>query len=159
VIEHRTGDLFTVTERPVLIAHVVNDVRAFGAGFARSMATAWPQARIHFRQWTFGERPGAPRYGLGHVFFDSLFDGITIAHMCAQAGLRSRSNPRPLSYPHLETCLRTVADVARGDTMDGVTIAMPRIGSDLAGGDWTRIEPLIATTLTDLPVAIYTLPA
>jgi len=34
---------------------------------------------------------------------------------------------------------------------------MPRIGCGLAGGDWSRIEPLIAETLcaSDIDVTVY----
>lgn len=126
MIEYRTGDVLAVPERPVIIAHIVNDVGAFGAGVALAIRGTFPVAAARFREWHLGLIPDAPPYQLGEVLVVDL-DGIRVAHMVAQRGLRSRQHPRPIRYDHLETCLQTVADVARHDTM-GVTVAMPRIG-------------------------------
>lgn len=160
MIEHRVGDVLTVPERPVIIAHVVNDIGRFGRGVAAAIRHHLPQAARAFDDWAAGRLDGdAPVYWLGQVLFVSLPGGITVAHMVAQHRVRSASNPHPIRYDHLETCLRTVADVARRDTMVGeaTTVAIPKIGSGLAGGDWDRIEPIVAQTLTGQPVAIYTL--
>jgi O-acetyl-ADP-ribose deacetylase (regulator of RNase III) len=37
----------------------------------------------------------------------------------------------------------------------GASVHMPRIGCGLAGGDWSKVEPLITRRLTDKGIAVY----
>jgi hypothetical protein len=53
--------------------------------------------------------------------------------------------------------LQKVATFAREHE---ASVAMPRIGTGLAGGDWKEIEPVIEETLGEqaIPVRVYHLP-
>jgi len=136
-----TADLPVILAGPnVVIAHVVNDVGAWGAGFTAALDRRWPSAGTAYRDWYEASRgvtrqgsqpyPGPP-LELGNVRWQfvppephpyqitptslrgNLFVAdIVLAHMCAQHGLRARGNPQPIVYEALATCLDRVAQHA-----------------------------------------------
>lgn len=157
MIYYRIGDVTRPAGRPVIVAHVCNDVGRFGgrASVATAIAARWPHVRGRFLSWSRAT-PAADR--LGQVVFVEAEPGIRVANMVAQRGLPDRSNRRPLNLTALETCLQSVALVARDDTIGFMAVAMPRIGTGFGGHPWTEVEPAIARTLTDVPVTVYDLP-
>ena len=125
---------------PAIIAHIVNDVRAWGSGFVVSVSRKWTEPERFYRSVThlvLGDMHLVP--------VSSVTAGrrILVANMVAQHGLRSRSNPVPLDYPAVEKALEQVARSA-GEL--GASVHMPRIGCGLAGGRWNQVEPLIEAT-------------
>lgn len=139
------------------IAHIVNDVGAWGAGFTRSLdarfgdqaAKSYRAARAaHSRWW-----PDT----LGHVDVWATGDEKTyVAHMFAQHGLMSRANPQPFSLSDFRRCLERLATLAR---CLGARVHMPRVGTGFGGGRWVEIEPRIQVLAAAVPVYIYDLPA
>jgi O-acetyl-ADP-ribose deacetylase (regulator of RNase III) len=146
-ITYTVGDATAPPLLPAVVAHVVNDVGAFGAGFAAALASRWPGARADYLRWY---RDGLQ---LGDVRFWSTGEGVTVAHLCAQHGLGRRNHP--LRYDALAQCLTMLGVAAR---MHQVAVVMPRIGTGLAGGDWGRIEPLIAKACAGVDVTVFDLP-
>lgn len=59
-----------------------------------------------------------------------------------------------MRYEAIDTALGAVADQA---VELGASVHMPRIGCGLAGGKWSRIEPLIEQRLRrrGIPVTVY----
>ncbi len=102
MIKYRVGDAAVpvVDERPLVIAHVVNNVGRFGAGFSGAIARKYPGAKRVYKALWGGLEPG-----FGHVLIAREGDGVIIAHMMAQNGLRSPRNPQPLRYDWLTYCL------------------------------------------------------
>jgi O-acetyl-ADP-ribose deacetylase (regulator of RNase III) len=157
-----------------VVAHVCNDVGAWGCGFVLAVARRWPAAERGYRAW-FDEaaRRGAPTLELGRVQH-CLVDGpcyhrdeawdfgdeddpdvpppgdsrcLWVANMVAQRGIRRRaSDPPAVCYDALATCLDEVFWHA---VAHGASVHLPRIGAGLAGGDWARIERLVRATLVD----------
>lgn len=144
-------------ERPLVVAHVCNNIGAWGAGFTRSINDdIGPRPEMMYRVWaerclrsgsdtthTSGEFTPLT-FGLGQVQIVRVNAVVFVANMVAQNGLRSATNPVPLQYAELETCLWVLGfltGLLAGE--DGVTVQMPRIGCGLAGGEWARVEPLI----------------
>lgn len=176
-IEYRIGDATDPPERPVIIAHVCNDVGAFGRGFAAALMKRFPDtgelAKPHptpdsgfvfgahetYKRWSM-ERES---FGLGKVgtfivggyraMNFGVAEQITLAHMCAQRGLPSRANPHPLDLFALEMCLWRLRMFA-GST----PIVMPRIGTGFGGAKWSEIEPILKRTLSERRVIVYDLP-
>jgi O-acetyl-ADP-ribose deacetylase (regulator of RNase III) len=145
-IRYVVGDATEPIERPVIIAHVCNDVRAWGAGFVLAVSRRWSQPERAYR--------GLVEPNLGAVQFVDCEPGIVVANMIAQRGL---SGPRPwLRYEALGRCLALVAVEAR---FTGASIHMPRIGCGIAGGAWSEVEPIILRECADLSVAVYDLEA
>lgn len=127
---------------PQIIAHVCNDIGAWGRGLVTAISKRWPQAERAFRAWhtKSGERP----FALGEVQFVEVAPGLWVANMISQHGIARRGKTAdglpPIRYDALEQSLRAVAEFARARL---ASVHMPRIGCGLAGGTWERIEPLI----------------
>lgn len=148
-ITYAVGDATDPPQRPVIVAHVVNDVGVFGAGFALAVAKRWPVAREDYRRW----HAHGSNFTLGGTRLTRVDGQLWVMHLLAQHGI-GRGAVR-IRYDALGECLRALAKEAK--TLDAA-VAMPRIGSGLAGGDWTRIEALIAEACADVDVTVYDLP-
>lgn len=138
-----------------IIAHVVNNEGAWGAGFVLALSQRWPSSERDYRRWDTDHRYPFNRV-LGNILFSPVDDRVFVAHLCAQDGVGfSRSGGIPLQYRALEACLHRL----RLETMfDDVTVHMPRIGCGLAGGTWDKVGPLVEKHLDGIDVYVYDLP-
>ena len=127
-----------------LLAHVVNDVGAWGAGFVLALSARWPDMRQQFR---------ARSMRLGDVWYYHTPSGMIVASLCAQEGLRSRANPMPLRMEWLDYTLRKMYRYAKRHSL---SVKMPRIGAGLAGGNWDDIEYLI-NRIANVETVVYSL--
>ena len=147
VITYTVGDASQPATRPAIIAHVVNDVGAWGAGFTSALAR-YPLAERDYRGWRIRT--------LGAVLFTKVSSDLWIVHMCAQRGLPSRDRwvrgDVPLDIRALDSCLATVADYCDDAWY---SIHMPRIGCGLAGGKWEDVGPLVEKWLGRFDVTVY----
>jgi O-acetyl-ADP-ribose deacetylase (regulator of RNase III) len=150
---------------PKIIAHVCNDVGAWGAGFVLAVSRRWKRPQERYTQWwwrrawTHESGVSFPLFRLGHVQLVEVEAGsLWVANMLAQQGLASRKQKAgpPLRYEALEQCL---AEVARLAQERQASVHMPRIGCGLAGGQWDQVEPLVVRTLVvaGVPVTVYDL--
>jgi O-acetyl-ADP-ribose deacetylase (regulator of RNase III) len=156
MIHFVTGDAAAPqAEGSIVIAHVVNNRGGWGKGFALSLSQHYTLAEAFYRDWFRKGRYDAVPFALGQVQLCQLSRRVAVANMLAQDGYQSRVNSRPLNYDALARCLKTVSNWA---TDHRATIHMPRIGSGLAGGDWTVIESLLENHLAQNEVYVYTLP-
>ena len=135
---------------PIIIPHICNDIGAWGRGFVLSLSKRWPHVEQAYRRWYQGH--ANKPFALGEVDFVEADDTITVANMIAQHGLRSITNPEPIQYGSLKLCL---AEVRRFARECGAMVHMPRIGSDLAGGDWKKIEANIYSELCNKGISVY----
>jgi hypothetical protein len=156
-ITYRIGDATAPEgDGPKIIAHVCNDVGAWGAGFVMALSRRWDEPEARYHHWHDGH-PGNPAFRLSEVQFVDVGDGIEIANMLAQRGFPTREKRCALDYYALKNCLRAIAVRA---LTTGATIHMPRIGSGIAGGDWALIEQIILDDViaAGVPVTVYDLP-
>lgn len=132
-----------------IIAHVCNNMGAWGAGFVMAISKKWkaPETIYRSRHYVYN-------LNLGEVQHIQVQSDIYISNMIAQ----TLENVRPLDDQALETCLFRVA--ALSDKIENASVHMPRIGCGLAGGKWKEIEPIIQKTLikNNIPTYVYTLP-
>ncbi|MFE2924603.1 macro domain-containing protein [Streptomyces goshikiensis] len=137
---------------PKIIAHVCNDIGGWGKGFVLAVSTRWPEPEARYREWHRG-RSGND-FGLGAVQLVRVQPDVWVANMIGQRGIRTGSSGPPIRYDAVERCLATLADHA---VELGASVHMPRIGCGLAGGKWSRIEPLITGALCarDVDVTVY----
>jgi len=154
MITYLVGSALEPVTQPAIIAHICNDIGAWGAGFAKALGKQYPLACSSYRKWHRGDQ-GGYSFGLGLVQFAWISRAICVANMVAQHGLRSHENPMPIRYESLTHCLTAVADHAASNSC---SVHMPRIGCGLAGGSWDRVEPIIEATLKDVSVYVYDLP-
>lgn len=159
-LRYRSGDVtnFSADDRPVVIAHVVNDSgHAWSRrGVAAALATRFPAAARAFQAWTVA----APmNLELGRVHAVDVTTGqslVTIASMVVQRGYGAGFSTR-LDYQALDTALAAVAKLA---LTKGADVHLPRIGAGQAGGRWDLIAQAIERNLVGagLEVVVYTLP-
>jgi len=149
VIHYIQGDATLPISSGILL-HVCNDIGLWGAGFVVALSKRYPETQLKYLECY---RKGYAV--LGMCIPQVINDDLTIIHMIAQKGVRSKSNPIPLQYDKLETCLHKI-----NSKFPEATIHMPRIGCGLGGGDWNKVEPLIVNRLdsnNDREVFIYDL--
>lgn len=135
---------------PHIIAHVVNNCGAWGAGFVMALSRRWPQPEARYRA-------SGSSHVLGTVQLVEVQSLLWVANMCAQNGFPTRERRRALDYRALEQCLGRLAVESESRR---ASIHAPRFGAGIAGGDWTMIEQIIKRELVarGVDVTIYDLP-
>lgn len=141
---------------PRLIVHVIPDTKTKwgGNGFASQLRRRHEHVWEQFKVETL-DRNRAPI--LGEVFFGTLADDVSVAHMCAQRGIGVSSQTR-LRYAALAECLSQVRELA---LRLGASVHMPRVGTGHGGARWEVVRELIAEELVDkgVPTTVYRRPA
>ncbi|MER6267243.1 macro domain-containing protein [Streptomyces sp900105755] len=152
-ITYIRGDATTPSGKGVkIIAHVCNDLGGWGKGFVLALSRRWPEPEKAYRAW---HRDRADNdFGLGALQLVQVERYIWVANMIGQRGTRTGSKGVPVRYEAIDAALAKLADEA---LERGASVHMPRIGCGLAGGKWSRIEPLIAERLVgrDIAVTVY----
>ena len=135
-----------------LICHVCNDLGGWGKGFVLAISRRWKEPEAQYRAW-YADRKDND-FGLGAVQFVQVEPHLWVANMVAQRGMKHGSSGPPIRYEAVAECLQKVA--ARAKEL-GASVHMPRIGCGLAGGDWSKIEPLLEEHLCGqgLAVTVY----
>lgn len=144
---HVIGDATQPVKKPALIAHVCNDIDAWGAGFVVPLGKAYPEVESDFH----GIHPSDRK--LGHTQFVVVNSDIVVANMIAQRGIRKSQGRIPLRYDALHTCLTDVQTMAE---KQGLSVHVPRLGAGLAGGSWDVIKSVIMATMK-VDTYVYTL--
>ena len=150
ILKYLKGDATkpNTESKGAIIAHVCNDVGAWGAGFVLAISKRWsdPESQYHF----IGDVKG---YTVGDVEFIDVENNIIVANMIAQNGTRINIfGVAPINYSAVEISLNKTADYA--DEL-GYDIHMPRIGCGLAGGSWEIIELIIQRVLKHHNCDVY----
>lgn len=142
------------TEGNKIIAHICNDVGAWGKGFVLALSKLSPAPERAFREWYLGREHNS--FALGAVQFVSVSPDVLIANMIGQHGIRAFRGVPPIRYEAVETALQSVGKKALAEN---ASVHLPRIGCGLAGGEWSRIEPLIEQQIcgSDVLVFVYDL--
>ncbi|MEU9449797.1 macro domain-containing protein [Streptomyces sp. NPDC048277] len=152
-ITYIRGDATAPTGKGVkVIAHVCNDLGGWGKGFVLALSRRWPEPEKAYRAW---HRDRANNdFALGATQLVRVERYIWVANMIGQRGTKTASKGVPVRYEAIDTALGKLADEA---IELGASVHMPRIGCGLAGGKWSRIEPLIKNRLVarKIPVTVY----
>ncbi|MEU3952113.1 macro domain-containing protein [Streptomyces achromogenes] len=132
-----------------VIAHVCNDIGGWGKGFVLALSRRWPEPEAAYRAW---HRDRAHNdFGLGAVQLVRVEPSVWVANMVGQRGVKRGSKGVPVRYEAIDTALTRLADEA---IRLGASVHMPRIGCGLAGGKWSRVEPLVAGRLAARGIAV-----
>jgi O-acetyl-ADP-ribose deacetylase (regulator of RNase III) len=132
-----------------IICHVCNDIGGWGKGFVLAISKRWEEPEAEYRKWHALGKDGG--FSLGAVQFVPVEPYIWVANMVGQRGIKRGSSGPPIRYEAVAECLQKVAAKAREL---GASVHMPRIGCGLAGGEWSRVEPLIEQHLVSVGVAV-----
>lgn len=136
-----------------IIAHIVNDIGAWGAGFVLALSKRSRAPELAYKQW-FAQRDHND-FALGSVQFVEFATDVEVANMIGQHGIASRATRAatpPVCYDAIERALEIVAARA---LETGACVHLPRIGCGLAGGTWDEIEPILARQLNTRDVAAF----
>ena len=145
MVKYKKGDLFQADED--ILAHGVNCSGAFGSGVAAGMAKNHRKARDeYFWKW---ENLG---WELGDVQFVASNEKW-IANCATQYKYMPRT-VRHADYPAIKAAMEVVKGFAQTNDL---TIAIPKIGAGLAGGDWNVIKAILEEVFNDYDVMVYEL--
>ncbi|MER7516582.1 macro domain-containing protein [Streptomyces sp. NPDC126499] len=151
VIEYVRGDATAPRGKGVkIVAHVCNDLGGWGKGFVLAVSRRWPEPEAAYRRW---HRERARNdFGLGAAQFVQVEPSVWVANLVGQRGIRTgRGSGVPVRYEAIDAALGLLAERA---VELGASVHMPRIGCGLAGGRWSRVEPLIAGRLSARGIAV-----
>lgn len=157
MISYVIGDAtYPVGDGPKMIAHVVNNLGKWGAGFTGALSRRWPDLERQYKSWLAGANEIAIPRLFGELLLVQVDTDIWVANLLAQSGVRGRGNPQPIRYSALGEALWNLSTRTK---RNWCSVHMPRIGCGLAGGDWARVEPLIAKNLSEVDhIYVYDLP-
>ena len=151
-------------DEPKIIAHVCNNIGAWGRGFVLSLTQRYPIAEKSYRNWyqmnEISDCTKIVPFQLGCMQLVRATNDIWIANMIAQHGIKAKDNVEHIRYEALKDCLSELRLQARALLLqlkldNAVTIHMPRIGCGLAGGTWNKVEVLIKHAIPDIDVYVY----
>ncbi|MFJ3421552.1 macro domain-containing protein [Streptomyces sp. NPDC086082] len=149
-INYVRGDATVPSVKGVkVIAHVCNDIGGWGKGFVLALSRRWPEPEKAYRAWHRDR--AANDFGLGAVQLVQVERQVWVANMIGQRGIRTGSKGVPVRYDAIDTALTRLAE--RAAELDA-SVHMPRIGCGLAGGTWSRVEPLITERLVGRGIAV-----
>lgn len=149
-INYVRGDATVPSVKGVkVIAHVCNDIGGWGKGFVLAVSRRWPEPEKAYRSWHRAR--AANDFGLGAVQLVQVERHVWVANMIGQRGIRTGSKGVPVRYEAIDTALGLLADRA---AELGASVHMPRIGCGLAGGKWSRVEPLITERVVRRGIAV-----
>jgi O-acetyl-ADP-ribose deacetylase (regulator of RNase III) len=151
-IKFKNGDATSPSvEGNKIIAHICNDIGAWGKGFVLAISNKWKEPERQYREW-YKLKIG---FSLGQVQFVKVSDDIWIANIIGQRDIRrdKEGNP-PIRYEAVASGLEKVGQFA---IQNSASVHMPRIGCGLAGGTWDKIEPLIENHVSakNIDVIVY----
>jgi len=145
MIKYVKGDLFTTDAN--IIAHGVNCRGGFGSGIAGIIKVKYPKVR-HYYLDKFEEEG----WKLGDVQFVKLGSGDQYIANCATQDSYLPRGIQHVNYDAVEIAMKRLRNFAM---VDNLTIAIPKIGAGLAGGDWNIIEEIINKVFDDYPIICY----
>ncbi len=152
----------------VFIVHCCNDIGAMGSGVARALFMRWPEVRSEYVDW-FQSREG---FELGNFQLvptktgcNGLVDeGFTVVNLIGQRSIRGKAGDVPVRYEAHREGFTALSDLLneKFPYEGGVNpvIHMPRIGCNLAGGSWAKMEEIILHTFCErgYEVIVYDIP-
>ncbi len=149
MINYKKGDLLEASED--CIAHGANCRKTMGSGVAKALRAKWPE--VYAADYDFNDFKGRDRIG---SFSTVKVDGKQVYNIYTQVDYL----PRNMDHFQYEGFKIGLAKVFLDMKAHGLkTLALPKIGAGLAGGDWTKIEAIIkeVSDAAGVDVTIYEL--
>lgn len=152
MVQYITGNLFST--KATLIAHGVNCRGAFGSGVAGQMKRIFPGAYT-----AYIEKYQKEGWKLGDVQIIEIAPNTfpLIANCATQFGYGYADGQTVFAdYPAIERVMEVLEYYC---STRKYSLAIPRIGAGLAGGDWETINQIIKDVFDKSPVTleVYTL--
>jgi len=145
MIIYKKGNLFT--SNADVFAHGCNCIGGFGAGIALQFSTKFPASKEAYvkKHQTIG-------WKLGEVQLVKEANKI-IANCATQYGYGKYGNKKiHADYNAIETCFKKLYKYVKENNK---SIAIPKIGAGLAGGDWQVISKIIEEIFHDIEIEVW----
>lgn len=141
------GDLLNATEDA--IGHGCNCRKTMGSGVAKAIRDKWPM--VYEADKEYNDFDGRNRIG---SFSTVRVDGKQVYNIYTQVDYLPR-NVDHFQYEGFRIGLAKVLKDMKNHNLK--TLALPKIGAGLAGGDWTKIEQIIkeVSDAAGLDVTVY----
>jgi O-acetyl-ADP-ribose deacetylase (regulator of RNase III) len=141
------------------ILHCCNDQGGWGSGFVLALSAKSKEPERVYREWatelaTANKEDNTFKLGNYKVAnFDK--SDVCVVNIIGQHNTRWIDGVPPIRYEAIEKALTDLTVQLKG--VEGASVHAPKFGSDLAGGDWLKIQSIIHRTLcsADIPVTIY----
>lgn len=146
MIVYKKGDLLNASED--IIAHGCNCQGGFGSGVAGQIAKKYPLAKEGYLLKYAHEG-----WVLGDIQWNYQLDGKTIVNCATQESYL----PRGIVHASYEAIWKCMLKLKHFAELNNKSIAIPKIGAGLAGGDWNIIEQIIKRVFKDYPITVYEL--
>lgn len=143
------GDLLSATEDA--IGHGCNCRKTMGSGVAKALRAKWPE--VYAADYDFNDFDGRNRIG---SFSTVNVDGKQIYNIYTQVDYM----PRNVDHFQYEGFKIGLAKVFMDMKKHGLkTLALPKIGAGLAGGNWDKIEGIVkeVSDAAEIDVTVYEL--
>lgn len=144
MIKYVQGDLFTT--KADIIAHGCNCRGGFGSGVAGQIASRYSKAK-HYYLDKFDE----DGWYLGDIQPVLQSDGKYIVN----CGTQFTYLPRGIRHADYDGIRLSMERLLKFAKDKGLSVAIPKIGAGLAGGDWTVIEKILKEIFTNYDITIY----
>lgn len=126
-----------------IIAHICNDIGAWGKGFVLAVGAKYPEAEQEYKR-LFNSQGGKLILGTIQCIQVRIApdDNLYVCNMIGQRKIRAaKAAPAdevpPIRYDALYNCLDELGKFA---SINNASVHCPRIGAGLAGGHWGTIE-------------------
>lgn len=145
MITYQKGDLLDAVE-PVIV-HGCNNKGVMRSGVAKAIRAKWSEAYKVYK-----DASSLPMGDIIPIF--SIPSNKWIINAITQDGY-GRDGRKYVCYDAIAKCFRDINTFCAEMGYD--SIAIPKIGAGLGGGDWDVIEEIILDKMTDIDVVVYTL--
>lgn len=144
MITYIKGDLFSSKDN--LIAHGCNCLGGFGSGVAYQIALQYPKVKEAYLS-----KYRTENWSLGEIQVVPISETQSIVNCATQFQFYPR-NKVHADYSAIQTVFNKLLNLAMENNW---TVACPKIGAGLAGGDWSTIETIIEDSFKEYPINIY----
>lgn len=146
MIKYKKGDVLEASED--IIAHGCNCSGGFGSGVAAAVTKKYPKARVRYLDKFYDEG-----WQLGDVQVVTQWDYKTVANCATQFDYLPRGICHA-DYSAIAKCMETIKSYAKNSNQ---SVAIPKIGAGLAGGDWNIILKILEDVFMDYDITVYEL--
>lgn len=148
VLHFFESDLLEADEK--FIAHGCNAMGVMGSGVALAIRNAWPEGVSCY--FDASEKRNGEDLPMGHIYFGETNDGHTLINAITQRRT-GNDGRRYVSYDAIDKSMRLGAQLAKNHGR--TSIAIPKIGAGLGGGDWTVICAILDKVGEDYGVQFH----
>jgi len=137
------------SQNGVIIAHLCNNISAWGAGFVLAVNDLSLAAKYAYKALCKDHNNDVP---LGTTQFVEVKPNVWVANMIAQNGVDKGTDACLVDYKALNECLKTVFE--RAVTLKCSVQIPSGMGSGLAGGEEQMIHDIIKTNAICTPIEL-----